>query len=43
MSEGAGTKRSSEGGNWGGKKPRGDSVTLRFLLNSKHAGGIIGP
>jgi len=42
MSEGAGTKRSSEGGNWGGKKMRGDSVTLRFLLHSKHAGGIIG-
>lgn len=43
-SEGAGSKRSSEGGNnWsGGKKPRADSVTLRFLLRSKHAGGIIG-
>jgi len=44
MSEGAGSKRSSEGGNaWeGGKKMRGDTVTLRFLLRSKHAGGIIG-
>jgi len=42
MSEGAGTKRSSDGANWGGKKMRGDSVTLRFLLLSKHAGGIIG-
>jgi len=45
MSEAAGTKRSVEGGNnaWGGgKKSRGDTVTLRFLLKSKHAGGIIG-
>lgn len=44
-SEAAGSKRSSEGGNnWGGgKKPRGaDQMTLRFLLRSKHAGGIIG-
>lgn len=37
-------KRGSEGnaGGGGGKKMRGDSVTLRFLLQSKHAGGIIG-
>lgn len=41
--EAAGSKRSSDGGNWGGaKKAREDSVTLRFLLQSKHAGGIIG-
>merc|ERR1711962_1726714 len=43
MSE-AGTKRVNDGDNsWeGGKKMRGDSITLRFLLNAKHAGGIIG-
>merc|ERR1719369_2407749 len=42
--EATGTKRVNDDGNsWeGGKKMRGDSITLRFLLNSKHAGGIIG-
>ncbi|XP_065670966.1 heterogeneous nuclear ribonucleoprotein K isoform X4 [Hydra vulgaris] len=30
------------GSGGGAKKMRGDSVTLRFLLMSKHAGGIIG-
>jgi len=44
MSEIAGTKRGNDGGNsWdGGKKMRGDSCTMRFLLVAKHAGGIIG-
>jgi len=44
MTEAAGTKRVNEGDNsWeGGKKMRGDTITLRFLLNAKHAGGIIG-
>jgi len=45
MSEGAGIKRSSERENTrgGGKKSRGEDIlTLRFLLMSKHAGGIIG-
>jgi len=38
-----GMKRgANEGGFGGGKRPRGDTVTLRFLLMSKHAGGIIG-
>jgi len=38
-----GMKRgSNDGGFGGGKRPRGDTVTLRFLLQSKHAGGIIG-
>jgi len=38
-------KRSNEGDDWSGgaKKPRGEgNLTLRFLLASKHAGGIIG-
>lgn len=36
-------KRGMDGGSGGGgKKMRGDNVTLRFLLLSKHAGGIIG-
>lgn len=39
----SGTKRSSESGNSSGsKKQRGENLTLRFLLQSKHAGGIIG-
>lgn len=44
---GQGIKRGIEGntggmGGGGGKKMRPDSITLRFLLQSKHAGGIIG-
>jgi len=43
MTEAAGTKRLNEDSSWeGGKKMRGENLTLRFLLNSKHAGGIIG-
>lgn len=39
----AGSKRSNDGGNWGGaKRARANETSLRFLLNSKHAGGIIG-
>jgi len=45
MTEAAGMKRVNEGvdNSWeGGKKMRADSMTLRFLLKSQHAGGIIG-
>jgi len=36
-------KRGNDGGApGGGKKMRGDTLTLRFLVQSKHAGGIIG-
>lgn len=46
MSQAAGVKRENEGGEqWTGgeKKHRGEgNLTLRFLVASKHAGGIIG-